>query len=805
METTTRPLKGFDTETHLIDQTSQLPPLVCLSTAEFRGEAMASNDLVVNADPGRLREDVSDLVSDRSCLRVGQSVAFDLGVFASNYPDLLPAIFEALDAEQFSCTMIREKLLNLATHGDLAMMKNPDGSNTPIRYNMEILALNYLGLDLSHEKNDADAWRTNYAIFDNVPVEQWPADAIRYAKDDAVHPVRIWLLQEEKRRKLIAERGIDPFVTESFRVLVDFVLKLLGSEGVPTDPEAVAAVEKAMAEALAPEKMGRLVASGILRPAGPGQALKIKAHVEGCDKKKGCTCPFKVSAPTEESVNKKALEDHVKAFAEAVNTIPCPTCGGTGTVPSVAVPGVFNGCKACGASGRVPKPDLADDDRVTLLFTDPTDKFPNGQLSVTSDWLADYAALDPTLTQYKARQDLQKIVTTELPRMKLNGVLQSKVYPQYDCLKETGRTSSYGIKGTKDKPATAATFNSQNVDPRVRGCFVPEEVGRTRKDGEPEWVLWSCDLSQMELCTLAQACYKLFGFSTMRDKINAKIDLHAYTGAQLAFGMVPEFQKFGIAKHGNPTPQQVAEEFLAFKKEPDGSDLFKFYKHWRKFAKPVNLGFPGGLGAKTFVKYAAGEAYGVTVTRDEAEKFREVWKQTYPEMPEYFDYINHKCVDPHNKGWDEKAKEEYDLYCYDSPFGMHRAGCDYCACANGLGLQTWSADGALAGLISVVRACLTGYGSELLGPVGGVSGFRPVVPLMFIHDEIVGKVILDERTHDRMMEVRRLMIEGLRVVCPDVLVNANPCLMRRWNKFAEPVYGEDGKLKIWEPAKEVMV
>ena len=90
-------------------------------------------------------------------------------MFASNFPDLLPAIFSALDAESFSDTMIREKLLTLAETGDLEYLRMPDGSKTKIRWGLEHLVSRYFGLDIKEEKTDPGAWRLNFNLLDGKP------------------------------------------------------------------------------------------------------------------------------------------------------------------------------------------------------------------------------------------------------------------------------------------------------------------------------------------------------------------------------------------------------------------------------------------------------------------------------------------------------------------------------------------------------------------------------------------------------------------------------------------------------------
>lgn len=761
---------GFDTETHLISQQNQAPRIVCASLAMPLATTPPTmeTDLIGNNDWQRLESVLQNLLTDDSLLKVGQSVAYDLCVLAANFPSFIPIIFQALENERVSCTIIREKLLVLATTGDLEFLEMPDGSKIKAKWDMATLVKKYFGVDLSADKTDNDAWRTNYAAFDGVPVEQWPEGARKYATDDAVWVVAIWKMQEEQREKVKAERGIDPFATESFRVMLDFCLKLMSAWGMATDPAMVAVVEAEMAAELTPEKLNLLISNGILRPGTPPKAHKnAKEHVAGCPGK-DCTCPPRYTKGTKDSIDTKKLKDYIIAWADRMNA--CKDCEGTG-VERVQYGGT---CPTCKGTKLLPDEKLV----VKLKYTEKSDKFPEGQLSCDAEFLEDYAHLDPVLTQYKHRQDLQKIVTTELPRMRLRGQTAAVVHPQYDCLKSTGRSSCFSSKSPE-----YASFNGQNVDPKVRRCFVP-------RDG---YLLWSTDYNQMELGTVAQKCFELFGRSVLREKINAGVDVHAYTGAQLAFALEPKFtSRCHVA--GCQTRDDIGNVFFLMANSSDPADQ-KFYKHWRKFAKPVNLGYPGGLGPKTFVKLAK-VAYDVVVDLDTATLFRDLWKETYPEFYDYFDYVNKQCVDPFNKGWDDEEKKEYNLYCYTSPFGMHRAGCDYCAVANGMGLQTPSAEGQKTAVIRVVRACYDWTQQSILGPDQYGLTVRPILD---IHDEIVGEVRDDQLAHDRMMEVKRIFLESMRMITPDVAVNATPVLMRRWDKDAKPVYDANGRLTVWTP------
>ena len=220
------------------------------------------------------------------------------------------------------------------------------------------------------------------------------------------------------------------------------------------------------------------------------------------------------------------------------------------------------------------------------------------------------------------------------------------------------------------------------------------------------------------------------------------------------------------------------DNYERFRLLRDGPDNQRdFYGHWRKFAKPVGLGYPGGLGPDTLVTLAKG-TYGVILSRDEAAAARDLWHRIFPEAADYFSWISNDCALPDGTYW------------YVSPMGMLRVGASYCAAANGAALQTPAAEGAKLGFIEVVRACYDPTRESIL------YGCRP---WNFVHDEIIVNFPEDEFMHERAWEVSRLMVEGMVKIIPDIPIKAEPALMRRWNKFAEYVTGEDGRIAIWQP------
>jgi DNA polymerase I-like protein with 3'-5' exonuclease and polymerase domains len=360
------------------------------------------------------------------------------------------------------------------------------------------------------------------------------------------------------------------------------------------------------------------------------------------------------------------------------------------------------------------------------------------------------ALFSPILEQYRQRQEVYRLITTELPKLDA-----PFVFPEYDVLKETGRTSSFG---GKLYPST----NIQQVDPRARHLFIPREG----------FVFCSIDYSAIELVSLAQQIYRIFGHSALRDLLLEGIDPHAYLGAQLAAHLD---EIFGASVAGL-TEREIYEVFQMMKHGDE--EAKEFYSHWRKFAKPTGLGFPGGLGPATFVDYAKA-TYGVITTEETAQELRELWLKTFPEMQEYFRYIT-------------KLSNPMDEFSYTTPLGLVRVGATYCAACNGVALQAPTAEGAKAAVFEIVRAC---YDPTRQSPM-----FGKVFPLAFIHDEILLEIERGQEMGLLAEEAAKLWVQVMQKFMPDVPVKAEPALMEKWDKKAESVFDEKGNLTIWQPS-----
>lgn len=685
---------AFDTETFPIGE-GECPPapdLVCLSYAygKDRGLLSANHDPVEAVFSKALGSDV---------IMVAQRASYDLTVLVRRYPALLPLVMDKIRREQITCTQIRAKLINLHLRGVVDHFYTPDGSKRHISYSLETQMRERFGVDRSEDKKGDDAPRLHYGLYADTPVSGYPEDFRRYAIQDSEDVLRIYADQ--------AESCVPLGNVEYFRTGVDFVLRQMTCRGIATDQELVAEIRKHLSEELSEERLAPLFESGIVIPASPPQPYKngAKAHVPECTgaARKTCECPVKLKAAVAEKLSTKALAEHV------LETFP----------PEV------------------------------IRYTEPSSKYPQGQLQVDRAWTDEVSGFDALVDLYAHRAGLQKLVTTELP------VLENPfVYPNFSVLKKTGRT---GSNGDKNYPSR----NIQNPHKITRPCY-------RARDG---YVLCSSDFDFLELCSLADKCVEVVGWSALADAINAGKDPHAYLGAQLGSNLNKDFR---VACHG--FSKEARYDAFRAMEDHSSSLVAEFYGHYRWFAKPTGLGYPGMLGPDTFIEYAKA-VFGIEgIDRAMAVRMRDIWHECYPEMEHFFDWVKTRLI------------QADGTYSYWSKMGMLRSDCTITQASNGAGMQTDSAEGALLALYLVYTKCVDRK-SILFG----------CHPLVFMHDEIILEVPITtpDLMHAQAYEFSRLMRVGMDHQLKHVRSGASPVFMRNWDKAAKAVFDEDGYLKVW--------
>jgi len=736
-------LVGGDTETFRIGPGAVAPKLVCLALATEK-ECI----LIGNGEPRKMREALVRVLRDNVHL-VWHNAAYDLTVLHEFYRKdqaILDLLWDSVVGDRQHCTKIREKLLNLSRWGNVKFRPLPDGTSvTPIRYHLYDLAEHHLSKDRKKEKTDdaGDSWRMNFSALDGERASDYPEEARDYVIEDAGDPLQIFLAQDEEAE---SEHGHASCKSDRFRTALDFALRMSTVEGFRIDSAEVERVQAVVDDALDPEKAAPLYKCGVLirgngcrphkrqeqaargaAPIAPGLEEVDWSPVRKDLEAKG----IKFVEATDDKINQRLLRDMVE--------IQCATLG------------------------------------MEVLRTDPSEKFPNGQISIKRDVLKDLAPHNPLIELLYERGRLLKLATSYLPALRE----VERVHPNYDVCKRSGRTSSYGGLDAEDdsRGDLYPSVNIQQPHPLVRSCYIPE----------PGHVLCSIDFNYIELVCWAQVCLDLFGHSTLADKINAGMDPHAYLGGVIAAHLDAEYANT-VQRHG--VFGDWDENYKLFKRAEGHKNkkLASWFKGWRDMGKPTGLGFPGGLGPETFVAYAKAQ-FGVDLVKMEgdyesavarASTLREIWRATYPESRLYSAWVNEQ-LDPFNE----------DKFCFTSPFGMHRAACDYTQIANGAGLQTPTSDG--------VNLCAIWLQWSIYHSLGSLYGHGARM-VALLHDEFLFS-FPRKKAHQLAYEAAKIMTNAMRNVMRDVKVTANPILMLRWNKNAKQRF-RDGKLIPFEEADD---
>jgi len=407
------------------------------------------------------------------------------------------------------------------------------------------------------------------------------------------------------------------------------------------------------------------------------------------------------------------------------------------------------------------------------------------------------------LQQYRA---VTKLRSTYLEKM-CRGV----IHPSFDPIKVTGRTSSRG------------ELNAQNLprDDRVRSCFIPS----------PGNVFIAADYSTVELATLAQAVQRQFNApSAMAKAINEGKDLHrmvaarvmrkseetvtrnerqkakainfgkpggmgdqsiqAYSQAnyglalsdveveefsQTWLGTFPEMRAF-LDDATNPgeqaaeafalTPTQYAEhtgrQGMLFHRRSDGCEDLP----------DSTLGF---MCLKVLGERSPVTGEGRTYAPKELDYFWSAVARQIARVPAaYRAAVHQRSASSELR---RAVVQELDRSGVFTLTGRLRANATYTARHNTI-FQGLAADGAKLAVWKLWRA-----------------GYRIV---NFIHDEVLIEVPVDSNLTNHAENIRRLMIEGMQEVVPDVLIKVEYAAMDRWHKDAVATYDEHGQLQVYK-------
>lgn len=423
----------------------------------------------------------------------------------------------------------------------------------------------------------------------------------------------------------------------------------------------------------------------------------------------------------------------------------CTSCWGTGFKPK--------GCKACDSTGY-------DLDSVPMPRTE------TGLISSGRDTL--YETGNESLIDFAAWGEQDKILTTYIPWLE-KGIAEDgtllPLNPRPTVLKETGRIG-------------ASTEHQLPREGGIRECIV----------ARPGWLLGSCDWEGAELVTHGQSCLNLVGWSKMADALNSGVKVHDKLAAEII---------------------GVEYEHMVANRKTD-----KRLGDVRQAAKPPNFGFPGLMGAATLClqqrkqgpdttgpdgrKYKglrfcilAGGAQACGMEKmaqwkgrdiapmclaclETADSIRDVWLETWPENTEYFEIV-------------KRIHASGEMTQHWS--GRVRAGMTLCATANGF-FQ------GMAGDMMKLAICRMSY-EMYVKKSSDLYGARLIIP---IHDEAFFEA-RKEQASAAAKRVSTIMVEAMQEICPGLApaAKAEPALMERWYKDAEPVWSPEGELLVWKP------
>lgn len=695
---------GIDTETYLINSEQGIvaPRMVCLTfcteDAEVgllaRDEALSFMHALLDAD---------DIVF------VAHHARFDFAVLAAADASLLPKIFRAYDEGRVRCTMVREKLLALA-RGELAD-EGETGAKRNVKFSLAACVLRRFGIDLSEAKTAKGGplpWRLRFSELDGVPIEAWPKEARDYALDDAKWNLALFDSQTDE----LNEQGMsgDMIPDEAYQTRGAFWLYLLSVRGVRTEVERVNVLKTSLETEYA--RINALVrAADVLRPKmQKGEMVWTK--------------------------NMAALRARVIAAYGGEDAAPKTAKGAVSTAREdllkPADPRVLEWVEKAEAeiaknrqeAGLPPLTADAAADMARRLSEDAGKAFGVAAEQVYN-WLVLHAVGE--------RSGVEKVLNTYVPVL-LQGT-QYPITPTFNELVASGRTSSVNP-------------NLQNPPRKggIRECFVPRRG----------YYYAFCDYSFIELCTLAQSCLEMFGWSEMANAINAGLDPHLDMAASM----------LGIPY----------EEAIALKKQKDPT-----ITEYRQMSKALNFGYPGGLGAAKFVEYARA-GYGVSLTEAEARRKKEEWYKKWPEMRLYHQHFGSMTL----------GDRKFTLVQPGS--NRVRGEVGFCDGANSV-FQGRAADGAKRAGWYIAKECY------LKDPYRDGSGPTPLYgarPVLFVHDEFILEVPI-ATAHEATMRLSAVMVAGMREVVPDVKVGTEYAIATRWYKGAEAVYDENKRLIPWEP------
>lgn len=384
----------------------------------------------------------------------------------------------------------------------------------------------------------------------------------------------------------------------------------------------------------------------------------------------------------------------------------------------------------------------------------------------------------------------EKILTAFISRLKL---ANPYIRTRYKAVISSGRTSSSGDKSYPSVNIQQMPREVKGVNGDIRGCYIPR----------PGHKICTIDYAGLELASAAHQLFILTGKDSMLKLINSgkkPVDLHSIFACQLM--------------NLKEKTKETYESFVAKKKKSP-------YKEYRQLAKPINLGFPGGIGYDVMRENLAKEGIYPKLVILETVKYEDTltWKRTlgrkqgypvrirrigkyeyqlvydelyllkqelfklYPDLQYFLTQGHLQYMTGHTKPvknkfgeWEEEPMYSYDVY------NFKRDWCIYMQACNGILMQSPTAVGAKQAMVDIIQK---GQNSMY---------YRP---LAFIHDEIVFEVVDNPEIYPIIIkDISEMMIDAMQSVLTSVRITVEAEVFDYWAKsggFYEATYWKNAK------------
>jgi DNA polymerase I-like protein with 3'-5' exonuclease and polymerase domains len=212
---------AIDTETLLFEPYNMAPTVICMSTCidgvnKIYTDKKLENELLY--------------YFTQNYLIVGHNIAYDMSCLIHTFPDLNNFIWTAYENNQITDTGLRERLLDIAD-GHFRSDIDEEGNKTKSVYSLAELSRKYFKEILEKGEN---TWRKKFNELAEIPLSQWPKEAVDYALKDAENTYHIY-----KRQRVRAYKESYTLPTEFEESRADFCLKLMSAWGIKIDTDKV--------------------------------------------------------------------------------------------------------------------------------------------------------------------------------------------------------------------------------------------------------------------------------------------------------------------------------------------------------------------------------------------------------------------------------------------------------------------------------------------------------------------------------------------------------------------------------------